>query len=58
MIEARLSDFNRQITVKLEDQNESFSNKIEDFKTKLVLFYFKFFRLLVMSLLVQGKEVR
>jgi hypothetical protein len=40
MIEARLSDFNRQITVKLEDQNESFSNKIEDFKTKLVLFYF------------------
>jgi hypothetical protein len=58
MIEARLSDFNRQITVKLEDQNESFSNKIEDFKTKLVLFYFQFFRLLVMSLLVQGKEVR
>jgi hypothetical protein len=37
MIEARLSDFNRQITVKLEDQSESFSNKIEDFKTKLVL---------------------
>jgi hypothetical protein len=39
MIEARLSDFNRQITVKLEDQSEYFSNKIEDFKTKLVYSY-------------------
>lgn len=38
MIEARLSEFNRQMTLKLEDQNETLTTKIEDLKIMLVLY--------------------